>query len=436
MLMQYPSCDITFREKSRIFSEDYLRCCRFLIQTRNVLSKKFYAKLISSSHLLEDFLDYHGARNNREWYFYRELCAAARHLGKSGYYQRHITNRLPFYDLENTEEFETDGQATNTFLQQCLQKLAPVILSEAARLQISLPEDEDRDSDFPSIVSVEMLPQDIEDTEKNGRRKQLVKVTSTFLEISDQFNHFGRQEKTAPASFADLVPHRINEVEIRRFEMQIHNLQSQFDTYVTAAGQCIENPCLKSFRGYLSVIYHLFQIAGSLLHFYERHLHLQEESTKNRYKEVRDRLAELIEPTSLIEHTLNYALFHASRFFRNGHRLARQILDENIERTVIRVKIPQNRGFHTRPSLMVAKIVQYYGGQVTLRVGAGEFDAGSVLDIQWAGGKIQEENIDHVVFEGDARALRDIELLAEVNYGENLMGEGVPLPRELRYLRE
>jgi hypothetical protein len=57
------------------------------------------------------------------------------------------------------------------------------------------------------------------------------------------------------------------------------------------------------------------------------------------------------------------------------------------------------------------------------------------LDIQWAGGKIQKEQISEVLFEGDIRALKDIEILAGVNYGEDTMGKGVPLPKELKYLK-
>ncbi|MFW5853989.1 MAG: HPr family phosphocarrier protein, partial [Thermodesulfobacteriota bacterium] len=73
---------------------------------------------------------------------------------------------------------------------------------------------------------------------------------------------------------------------------------------------------------------------------------------------------------------------------------------------------------------------------VELCAGGGRFDASSVLDIQWAGGKIQNENITEVSFEGDARALRDLEILAGVNYGEDSMGNGIPLPKDLQYLRD
>jgi len=50
-------------------------------------------------------------------------------------------------------------------------------------------------------------------------------------------------------------------------------------------------------------------------------------------------------------------------------------------------------------------------------------------------GKINKENIVEVVFEGDTRALTDIEILAGANYGEDSIGKGVPLPKELGYLK-
>jgi hypothetical protein len=82
----------------------------------------------------------------------------------------------------------------------------------------------------------------------------------------------------------------------------------------------------------------------------------------------------------------------------------------------------------------VAKIVQHYGGEVKMHVNNDVFDAASVLDIQWAGGKIKKEEIEIVKFKGDLRALNDLKILAAVNYGEDHMGKGIPLPKELSYL--
>ncbi|MCJ7774365.1 MAG: HPr family phosphocarrier protein, partial [Desulfobacterales bacterium] len=101
-------CGITFNEKVRMFSHDYLKCCKYISEyetSQHIFTKKLYSKLISTSQLLEDFLDFHGAKNNQEWYFYRELSATIRHWSISSYSQKHISNRLVFYNLKDTEEF-------------------------------------------------------------------------------------------------------------------------------------------------------------------------------------------------------------------------------------------------------------------------------------------------------------------------------------------
>jgi phosphotransferase system HPr-like phosphotransfer protein len=215
--------------------------------------------------------------------------------------------------------------------------------------------------------------------------------------------------------------------------MLVHNLQSSFDSYVIQGGYRFGNRKLKQLRSYFSVVFHLLQMIGRLLHFYERHQHRT--SFKSIYQQVQERLSKLVVPEDLLDRTINYGLFYACHFLTTGNKLAREILNENIERGSITVGIPVKLGFHSRPSLLVAKIVQHFGGQVELCIGQDRFDASSVLDIQWAGGKINKENITEVVFEGDVRALQDIEILAGVNYGEDTMGKGVPLPRELLYLR-
>ena len=395
-------------------------------------TKKLYSKLISSSMLLEDFLDFHGAKNNKDWYYYRELAAAVRHLSLGANFQKHLSNRLLFYDLSNYSDFQKDGEVTLEFLTQTLAKMAPVILEEARLHHIPIPEDQFNNDDFPSITTSDLLRYDIDDQDKDLQKKHIVKIASEFLNITKDFDQLKFYEPYQYEDILSLVPDKVDEVEIRRYEMLLHSLQSSFDTYVIHGGFRYGNRKLKQLRGAFSVVFHLLQMVGRLLHFYERHLH--EAGYKNTYKIIQDRLAALINPATLLDRTINYGLFYACHFLTNGQELAREILNENIERAKIRVNIPQKLGFHARPSLLVAKIVQHYGGQVELCLGEDRFDASSVLDIQWAGGKIQKENLQEVVFEGDARTLKDIETLAGVNYGEDTMGKGVPLPVELKYL--
>ncbi|MFO7838571.1 MAG: HPr family phosphocarrier protein [Desulfosalsimonadaceae bacterium] len=430
------SCDISFGEKVRFYSAEYLKSFMYLVQyesPHNIFTKTFFSKLITSSHLLEDFLDFHGAKNNSDWYFYRELAAAVRHLSLGGYSQRHISNRLVFYDIDSKEEFRKQGDFVLEFMTSSLMKLAPVIIEEAHRLEIQMPDIAYGPEDFPGVTTGQVLDYDFEDEEKDLQQQHLVWVANEFLSIAEDFDSYEFYDVYNKDEIKNLVPSRVNEVEIRRFEMLVHNLQSSFDTYVIHGGYRYGNRRLKQLRAYFSVIFHLLQIMGRLLHFYERHL--IEVGYKQSYKNARERLGELVDPDILLDCTINYGLYYVNHYFSSGREAARQILKENVERSSITVNIPQDLGFHARPSLLVAKIVQNYGGEVELVVNNDRFDASSVLDIQWAGGKIQKENIKQVVFEGDARALKDIEVLAGVNYGEDRMGKGIPLPKSLQYLR-
>lgn len=430
-------CDISFAEKVGIFSQDYLKCCGFIADVDMpgyTFTKKLYSTMICASQLLEDFLDFHGAKNNEDWYFYRELAASVRHLNMASYSQKHISNRLEFYLIEDVGDFKREGESTLNFLMSTITQLAPVIIDEARRLNIPLPEKSFGYSNFPAVSTSEMLKYNIDDKNKDQQKKNIVKIASEFLGIAANFDHLGFYKPYSFDEMLSIVPEQINEVEIRRVEMLVHNLQSSFDTYVIHGGYRFGNRKLKALRGCFSVVFHLLQMMGKLLHFYERHMY--EAGYKNIYKRVQVQLAKLVNPRILLDRTLNYGLFYVCHFLNNGKKLAQEILNENIERSRITVGIPVKLGFHSRPSLLVAKIVQHYGGQVELCVGSDRFDAGSVLDLQWAGGKINKEGLEQVVFEGDSRALKDIAVLAGVNYGEDSMGKGTPLPSELKYLRQ
>ncbi len=310
--------------------------------------------------------------------------------------------------------------------------MTPVILDEARRLNIPVPTECFDPADFPGIVSGEMLEYDIDDVSKYRQKKHIVKIATEFLEIVRTFDQFGFYKPYDRKEMQAIVPDNVNEVEIRRFEMLVHNLQSGFDTYVIHGGFKKGDRRLKAFRSFFSVVFHLLQMTGRLLHFYERHLH--EAGYKDTYKKVQNQLSSLVDPDALLDCTINYSLCYVCYFLTTGRDLARKILNENMEHSSIKVGIPVKLGFHCRPSLLVAKIVQLYGGEVELCVGKDRFDASSVLDIQYAGGKIQKENVTQVVFKGDTRALEDINILAGVNYGEDIKGKGVPLPNKLKYL--
>ena len=428
---------VGFAEKVQVFSNEFLKCCIYIGETesgRETFTKRLYAKMVSSSKLLEDVLDYHGAKNNSEWYYYRELVSTVRNLSEASYSQKHISKRLPSYALAETESFQEGGYATHKFLISSLRKIARNALQEASRLNIQVPDDRFVWDDFPGIATQFPLEFDIDDENMEEEKKNIVKITTEFLRVAKEFETLGFYEPYSVDQIEVIVPASFNEQEARRFEMVIHSLQSSFDTYVIRSGLRFRDIKLKRLRGYISVVLHLLELTRRLLHYYERHLH--EVGYKNIYKRVRDELAKAVRPEHMLDRIVNYGLYYIWYFLAQGQDLAQEVLNENMEHGSIVVGIPRELGFHSRPCMLVAKIVQYYGGHVELVVNADRFDASSVLDIQWAGGKIQKEGIKEVAFKGDVRALKDIEVLASVNYGEDSMGKGIPLPKELSYLKQ
>jgi hypothetical protein len=432
-------CYISFEEKADIFSHEYLQCLLFIndIKDNNYLfTKKLYTKLITSSQILEDFLDFHGAKKNREWFYYRELSATIRHLSLACYSQRHIYNRFNYYVFDEGIEYDTFKQeASDTLktLQKSIKIIAPVILDEAEKLKIKCPELNFELDKFPDVSPLPLLVHNIDDfNAKDQQRKNLTRISSEFLEIVKAFEQFAFYEPYDLKSIVKIVPEQFNEVKARRYEMLIHNLQSSFDSYVVNTKSSPENTILEQLRSHFSIVLHILQMAGRLLHFYERHLY--DTGFKDEYKNVSESLAELLDPDVVLDRAVNYCLFYAWKFLSSGKAVASKILNANMESSVIEVGIPKDRGFHSRPSLLVAKVVQHYGGEVKMIVNSDAFDASSVLDIQWAGGKIVKEKIQKVRFKGDVRALDDIKMLAGVNYGEDSIGKGIPLPKELRYL--
>ena len=357
------------------------------------------------------------------------------YLGMASYSQKHILNRLVFYKLDDTTDFVSEGDKNLRFLTDALQKIGPELIREAGRLGIKQPDDYFKDDNFTSVITNEPLPNDIsiDKKDQNRRRQQIVIIASDFLSISRAFDQFGIFLTCTLEEIQKIVPDKVNEVEIRRYEMLVHNLQSAFDTYVVPGGLISDNGKLKELRSHFSVVFHLLQLTGRLLHYYERHLH--KSGYKNIYQETQEKLSTLVNSDVLLDRIVNYGLYYACHYLSTGRELAQEILNANIIRTTLTASIPVERGFHLRPSLLVSKIVQHYGGQVELCVGDNYFDASSILDIQWAGGMIQKEGITRVTFKGDDRALKDIKILAARNYGEDTMGKDVPLPKELNYLR-
>ena len=132
------ACDITFAEKVRFYSHDYLKCFMYLDKQEspeNIFTKSFFSKLITTSHLLEDFLDFHGARKQLQLVFLPGVVCShppfepwrdiPRNISATGWF---------FMILTPKDEFRKHGEFVLEFMTNSLMQLAPIIIEEASRV--------------------------------------------------------------------------------------------------------------------------------------------------------------------------------------------------------------------------------------------------------------------------------------------------------------
>jgi phosphotransferase system HPr-like phosphotransfer protein len=423
-----------FIELIASFADELLDICQFFVSQADATlpdSERLFARLSYASKLVEDLLDYHGAKNNQVWYKYRELVASILNFSAAAFTMKHIVSRISFYEIGANDSFITASQVVHRFLINTLTNLCQELIVETKKLGLNLApptlvREQFTNLSSNSFLKFDILPQDLYD-----EKQHIVRITTVYLNIVRDFESLGFFKQFQPEELTSLIPAKINEEILRKYEMIIHNLQSSYDTYI--GRDFSRSTEFKSLRDHISISLHLLELSGRLSHYFERHLY--DVGRSGIYLEVQSLLGHLVNAEFLMDAIINYAVYSCNEFLAKGKSLAQNLLNQFIEHGEITVGVPVKLGFHSRPCMLVAKIVQHYGGQVEMIVDGDHFDAASILDLQWAGGKVHRENLAQVKFQGDARALADISILAGINYGEDTMGKGIPLPSELSYLR-
>lgn len=406
---------------------DVLRISLFLADEKNVqkfLNKKLFYVISVSARNLEDFLDDHRAINNRTWQHFRELVATARSFGFIAFLVEHIEkSHITSQDQKPFKDYFDKTKTIKRYLSQVLIFIFKLIREEAQRLTISFPPRGLGEKYYYDIPSNKILPQNLSEEEVKNEREHIIKICSESLNIVKEFDDLKCDRLYSSHELSGMIPNIINEEKIRRFELFIHNLESVYDTYVKGTILEADDPQLNRLRTQISIALHLLEIARALTHFYERH------------EKINTTLTHAVTGNTVLNCTINWALYHSHQIMQSTSVLANEILKEYTATDSIELPVPEELGFHLRPSTLVAKVVNHYGSEVSMIVGEDRFDAKSVLSLTWAGGKIAREKIKKVTFVGDRRVLEDLMILASVNYGEDHMGKDLPLPKELSYLR-
>ena len=337
------------------------------------LTRPLLGRILSECAILEEFFDSFGAHRNSRFYPMRELLAMGRCFAGVGYKLLHISHSLPRYRLLPVKgDFREDTQASLNFISVKLRRAMGLFSEQAEVLGIhsSMDPVEEDFSEFNEIGTLVVdrdVPASHSDVDVLSFCTELLRLVASTLAMT-----IG--DTPTLEDWRGLIPNQVNEDDVRHLVQEFHHFKALYDSGLCLSKFEKTNPDLPALRGHVSVVSHLCEAGLGMVHFYERHLVCFEED---------DFFAqyELITSDALLEFIFGYLARYVGRYAVVIRQLSLHLLSDYSETDTITVPIPQYRGFHVRPSTMIAKIAQHYGGGLTMRLLNESYDATKPLDL-------------------------------------------------------
>ncbi len=352
--------------------------CRFALKSRKNRAfpcSEYLRKLNTEATSMEELVDGYGAQKNEKWFPFREVVAAEKLFSAVNYNLFHVQKSAHRYKLLDVEEdFRGDTKKVLKKLKKGIIAISESMIDQAKRCGIYDPNisagfercDEQR---YPI-----MLPAD-----RNVRH--VYKIGETVVYLATQFLNLS-EERTVKevlkyresCDYESCIPSTVNEEKCRFVESRFHNLQSLYDTYIFESDMEIQNRNLPYLRGHISVIYHMLQMATDIVHYYIRHM---SKLSRRTFAELKLPLSE----EELLETLYEYFLHYAKIYMDSAMHLCRSMIKTYSQEKEITAPIPNYRGFHVRPSTLIAKIVAHYGSTVKMCFDGREYNAGVTLEL-------------------------------------------------------
>jgi hypothetical protein len=340
--------------------------------THAILTRPLLAALLSEASQLEELLDAYGALGNERWRAFRGLIAAVKLFARVHFSLVHLEHAAPQYRLLcDEEDLTADLLQARRFTGRVLQAASRRLMESAVSLGLTSRPVDICEENLPEG----RLPQDCALRHVDSVAGTVTRLASAFLNLAQEAGPLA-----SPARDGDRPgPSLPTENELRRLAEDFHSLQALYDTHVARTDAERADPELLSLRGHASVVYHLLEIGTDLTHYRERHV--LPAAPVNGQGRLFAQQPDCIEPALLEAVLRDCSLTLAARFVQAGRTLAQQLLRRYAEQGEITVPVPRYRGFHVRPSTLVARVAYHYGSPVSMTVDGETYDAASPLEL-------------------------------------------------------
>ena len=362
------------RTKELLCLARYIERCG---EDRACFSRPLLGDLLSEATKIEELLDAYGVRNNLRWYALRQVVATIKLFSNVAYILLHIRQFMPGYHLLPIDK-DFAGATDETFHFTCniIACMIKRLIKESNTLKIPFPKSNLCKEDFNEELPPGHLPADRISRGVDSPEETVVYLATAFLNLAEEskFLHIFQQKQKE--DYAGCIPDPISEEKLRNLEQKFHNLQSLYDTYISDSNVESLDQNLPVLRGHITVIFHLLETATDLVHYCERHVLTH---------------SPLIDYTPLLEVLITYSLAFTSKYIIETRSLCCSMLKQYAKKGSIVVGVPRYRGFHVRPSTLIARIVNHYGSRVHMRLEGETYDASITLDLFRANEKLNAQ---------------------------------------------
>lgn len=352
---------------------------------KDMMIRPLMGALFSQSTQIEELLDAYGARSNCEWCGFRSLTAAMKHFSDANYEMLHILSSLPNYRLMPIKsDFVEATNETLAFTSTILRRAADQMLRKADELSLPVPANRSREKACNEELPPGRLPSHCITHKIETVAETVTLLTTAFLNLAVQSRDVRAASRAKPSEYASYLQDSVSEKQLRSLELEFHNLQSLYDTYVSGTEAEEIDTNLPVLRGHISVVFHLLRIATLFVHHYERHVN-------KRPCHSASRQPPLVDGEQLLNLLMKYAITHISLYIDCAENLCREMLRRYAEVGQIEVPVPPYRGFHVRPSTLISRLVLHYGSEVKMSLDEESYNAGLPLDLFRANEKINAQ---------------------------------------------
>lgn len=342
---------------------------------KTALTRPLLGDLLSQAQQIEELLDSYDAGKNCKWCYVRSLVAAVKSFADVGYELLHVQHRISSYRLLPSEQnFGAATEDALAFSGEVLANIAKEMIAIAATLNLKVPDCHGIAEKYQEHIPKGHLPHDCGTRRVATVAETVTMLATKFLVLTSGSQDVRAASQAKPEDYPAHLKASLKEERLRTLEFQFHNLQSLYDTYVSGTEAERQDPDLPRLRGHASVVFHLLKIATLFAHYYERHMDRQPCA-------IRQTLSPVVNTPALLGTLMNYAITFIDQYIGCAVNLCQQMLQRYAEVGEIEVPIPQYRGFHVRPSTLVARIVLHFGSKIDMRMGDQTYDASSSLDL-------------------------------------------------------